>query len=69
MAWPSPPFAFNCPACGWKYCTPGQVSDCRLPGLNHFSACPRCGEPVTSRLARPWDVLLSHLWQAMHKPG
>lgn len=56
MAWPSPPRTFFCPACGWKHTMAFPMDDCRIPGLNHFSECPRCGGKAESRHADALEV-------------
>ena len=63
----SSPLTLCCRACGWKYTTPGPVGDCRLPGLNHFSVCPRCGGEVESHRAGLLDVLKAQVGQALGK--
>ena len=61
MAFPSPPLTFACRACGWNKTLPFQVSDCRIPGFDHFAQCPCCGGGVVSRRAKPLEVLAARL--------
>jgi len=63
MAWLSPPLTFACRACGWKHTTPGPVSDCRVPGLDHFDTCPRCDSEVESRHANAREIAAAQLAQ------
>ena len=61
MAWPSPPRTFFCPACGWKHTMAFPMDDCRIPGLNHFSECPRCGgKAEAARLEYAIKATLTH---------
>lgn len=63
MAWSSPPQTFTCRTCGWKHTTAGPVSDCRVPGFDHFDSCPRCDGKVESRNANAAEIAATQLAQ------
>ena len=69
MAFPSPPLTFSCRACNWKQTFPFQISDCRIPGLNHFATCPRCGSAVESHRAKPLELLAAKITQTLGRRG
>jgi predicted RNA-binding Zn-ribbon protein involved in translation (DUF1610 family) len=60
-----PALTFSCTACEWTHTTPDKVPDARFEGLNHFSACPRCGGAVISREATLLEITTARLaaWQ------
>lgn len=69
MPYPSPPLTFSCRTCSWKKTTTHQVSDVRLPGLDHFEQCPRCrGEVETHRASLP-EVMMAKMDKAFGKIG
>ena len=64
---PSPPLAFLCRACGWKRVTTHPVGDCRMPGLDAFPHCPRCGGEVTTRRATWLEIEMPRLCELLRK--
>lgn len=66
MAWLSPPLTFVCRVCGWKHTTSGPVGDCRMPGLDHFNTCPRCGGAVEPRHANAAEIAATQLAQLVN---
>lgn len=68
MPIPSAPLTFTCRSCNWKKTFPFQISDCRIPCLNHFEQCPQCGGAVETRHTNLLDVLVSRIGQEWHKP-
>lgn len=63
MAWLFSPLTFSYLSCGWKHTTSSPVDDYRIPGFNHFSACPQCDGEVDSRSANAREIAAVQLGQ------
>lgn len=62
MAFPIPPQTFSCGDCHWKMTTPHSVGDVRIPGLNHFTTCPRCaGGRIEQKNASAIEITMAKL--------
>ena len=68
MVIPVPPRTFRCDDCGWKKTVPHQSSDVRIPGYDHFDACPACGKSnVRSQAASGLEVIAAKAAQLFGK--
>lgn len=67
MPIPSPPLTFRCIACGWKQTTSGPVSDVRIPGINQFTSCPRCGGEVKVHRANWLELARGQITRALRR--
>ena len=56
------PTTYTCTKCHWRRTT--TIGDV-LPAPNRYDHCPRCGSPVTSRIATPGERAFGHVLDAL----
>ncbi len=63
MPLPPPPLTYRCPSCHWSK-TVVPRSDVLMLGIDHFRACPACGDqPLRSEPAGKVGVMVAELAQ------